>query len=99
MWARLETWYALIVAHAERQVTIGDRGRVVLPSAVRAELDLKPGTRMLLSTEADGSLRLRPYRVVAAQCLGLLRDVAGGSMVDGLLAERRVEAAREDAER
>ncbi len=98
MWVDRGMWYISRMAHAERQVTIGERGRVVLPSAVRAELDLKPGTRMLLSTEADGSLRLRPYRVVAEQCQGLLRDVAGGSMVDGLLAERRAEAAREDTE-
>jgi hypothetical protein len=53
---------------------------------------------MLLSTEKDGSLRLRPYRAVAEQSRGLLRDLPGGSMVDGLLAERRAEAAREDAE-
>jgi AbrB family looped-hinge helix DNA binding protein len=86
------------MAHAERQITVGERGRVVLPSAVRAELNLKPGTRMLLSTEKDGSLRLRPYRVVAEQSRGLLRDLPGGSMVDELLAERRAEAAREDAE-
>jgi hypothetical protein len=50
---------------------------------------------MLLSTERDGSLRLRPYRVVAEQGRGLLRDLAGGSMVDELIAERRAEAARE----
>jgi AbrB family looped-hinge helix DNA binding protein len=98
MWVDLETWYASGMAHVERQVTVGERGRVVLPSAVRAELDLKPGTRMLLSTEADGSLRLRPYRVVAERCQGLLRDVPGGSMVDGLLSERRAEATREDTE-
>jgi AbrB family transcriptional regulator (stage V sporulation protein T) len=86
------------MAHTERRVTVGERGRVVLPSAVRRELDLKPGTHMLLSTEKDGSLRLRPYRAVAEQSRGLLRDLPGGSMVDGLLAERRAEAAREDAE-
>jgi AbrB family looped-hinge helix DNA binding protein len=86
------------MAHAERRVTVGDRGRLVLPSAVRRELDLKPGTQMLLSTEGDGSLRLRPYRAVAEQSRGLLRDLSGGSMVDELLAERRAEAAREDAE-
>jgi AbrB family looped-hinge helix DNA binding protein len=96
MWVDCKAWYAIDMAHAERQITVGERGRVVLPSAVRAELGLQPGTRMLLSTEADGSLRLRPYRAVAKQCHGLLRDVAGGSMVDGLLAERRAEAARED---
>lgn len=71
---------------------------MVLPSAVRRELDLKPGTHMLLSTQEDGSLRLRPYRVVAEQSRGLLRDLPGESMVDDLLAQRRAEAAREDTE-
>jgi AbrB family looped-hinge helix DNA binding protein len=94
----LAKWYILSMAHDEIQVTVGERGRVVLPSAVRTELDLKPGTHMLLTTEHDGSLRLRPYRVVAEQSRGLLRDLPGGSMVDELLAERRAEAAREDEE-
>lgn len=71
---------------------------MVLPSAVRRELDLKPGTQMLLSTEKDGSLRLRPYRAVAEQNRGVLRDLPGESMVDELLTQRRAEAAREDAE-
>ena len=54
---------------------------------------------MLLSTDADGSLRLRPYRAVAKQGVGLLADLAPGgeSMVDALIAERRAEARREDA--
>ncbi len=86
------------MAHTERRVTVGERGRVVLPSAVRRALNLKPGTHMLLSTEDDGSLRLRPYRAVAEQSRGLLRDLPGGSMVNELLAERRAEAAREDTE-
>ena len=88
------------MAHGERQVVIGERGRLVLPAAVRAELGLEPGTRLLLRTEPDGSLRLRPYRVVAEQGRGLLAGLApaGESMVDELLAERRAEAARENAE-
>jgi len=91
-------WYILSVAHADRQVIVGERGRVVLPSAVRRELDLKPGTHMLLSTEKDGSLRLRPYRAVAEQSRGLLRDLPGESMVDDLIAQRRAEAVQEDTE-
>jgi AbrB family looped-hinge helix DNA binding protein len=97
-WVLLQSWYTLSMAHIEGRVTVGERGRVVLPSAVRRELDLKPGTHMLLSTEQDGSVRLRPYRAVAEQSRGLLRDLPGESMVDELLAERRAEAAREDAE-
>lgn len=81
-------------------MVVGERGRLVLPAAVRAELGIKPGTRMLLSTEPDGSLRLRPYRVLAEQARGLLAELAPAdqSMVDELLAERRREAARENAQ-
>jgi AbrB family looped-hinge helix DNA binding protein len=88
------------MSHVERQVVVGDRGRVVLPSEVRAALGLKAGSRMLLSTERDGSLRLRPYRSVADQGRGMLAGLTpvGESMVDELLAERRREAAHEDRE-
>ncbi len=84
------------MSHAE-QVTIGDRGRLVLPASIRSALGLKPGTRMLLSTDDDGSLRLRPYRSVADQSRGLFAELAEKeSLVDELLAERRAEAERED---
>ncbi|MDO8185233.1 AbrB/MazE/SpoVT family DNA-binding domain-containing protein [Conexibacter sp. JD483] len=84
------------MAHAERHVTIGERGRVVLPAAIRNQLGLTPGTRMLLTTEPDGSLRLRPYRAVADRHRGILARRGSGSAVDELLAERRREAAAED---
>jgi AbrB family looped-hinge helix DNA binding protein len=84
------------MAHIDMRITVGERGRVVLPSAVRRALNLKPGTHMLLSTEEDGSLRLRPYRMVAEQNRGLLRDLPGGSMVEELLLQRHAEAAQED---
>jgi AbrB family looped-hinge helix DNA binding protein len=88
------------MAHSTREVVVGDRGRLVLPSDIRAALGLVPGTRMVLSAEDDGSLRLRPYRAVAGETLGMLAGLAsaGESMVDELIAGRRAEAAREDAE-
>jgi len=46
-------------------VTLGDDGRVALPADVRGALGLRPGTRMVLTTEPDGSLRLRPCRTAA----------------------------------
>lgn len=88
-------WYHIRMAHTE-QITVGERGRIVLPSSVRAALGLAPGTRMVLSTEPDGSLRLRPYRTVAEQSRGLYADTEGGSLVDELLAERRAEAQSEE---
>jgi AbrB family looped-hinge helix DNA binding protein len=95
MWANLQSWYNLPMSH-RAQVTIGDRGRLVLPSSIRTALGLKPGSRLLLSTEEDGSLRLRPYRAVADQSRGLFAELSQtGSLVDELLAERRAEAERE----
>jgi AbrB family looped-hinge helix DNA binding protein len=80
------------------EVVIGDRGRLVLPAAIRAQLGLSAGSRLLLSWEADGSLRLRPYRAVADAGRGILSELGSGSMVDELLAERRAAAAAEDAD-
>lgn len=78
------------------RVVMGDRGRLVVPAAVRAELGLTVGTRLLLSAESDGSLRLRPYRAVADAGRGLLAGLGSGSMVDDLLEERRAAAALDD---
>jgi AbrB family looped-hinge helix DNA binding protein len=78
------------------QMTLGDRGRVVLPASIRNELGLKPGTQMVATTEADGSIRLRPYGMIAAAGVGLFADLAPGvSLADELIAERRAEAARD----
>jgi AbrB family looped-hinge helix DNA binding protein len=79
-------------------VVVGDRGRMVLPSAVRRELGLTAGTRLLVDVEPDGSVKLQPFRAAAEQTRGLLGELApyGGSAVDELLAERRAEAAREE---
>lgn len=94
LWADGHMWYTLRMTHRE-QITVGERGRIVLPSSIRTELGLIPGTRMVLSTEPDGSLRLRPYRAVAEESRGLYADT-GGALVDELLADRRAEAQREE---
>ena len=84
------------MSHSE-QITVGDRGRVVLPASIRTELGLKAGTRMLATTEEDGSVRLQPYRTIAARARGMFADLAPGvSLADELIAERRAEAAREE---
>jgi AbrB family looped-hinge helix DNA binding protein len=92
-------WYKIWMSHKDLSIVVGDRGRVVLPSEVRAALGIRQGTKMLLSTEPDGSLRLRPYAVVAAESRGLLTQLApaGVSLIDELLAERRAEAGLENA--
>ena len=67
----------------------------MLPAFVRSELGLTPGTRLLLSTDEDGSLRLRPYRAIADACLGMFADLLpdGVSLADELIAERRAPSA------
>jgi AbrB family transcriptional regulator (stage V sporulation protein T) len=83
---------------AHTVVVVGERGRMVLPSAVRRKLGLAAGTRLLLDVESDGSLRLQPFRDVAERCLGMLSELSPyeGSAVDDLLAERRAEVAAEE---
>jgi bifunctional DNA-binding transcriptional regulator/antitoxin component of YhaV-PrlF toxin-antitoxin module len=71
---------------------------MVLPSAVRRELGLAAGTRLLVDVQPDGSLKLQPFRIAAERSRGMLADVGsrGDSWTDELIAERRREATRED---
>jgi AbrB family looped-hinge helix DNA binding protein len=76
-------------------VTVGARGRVVLPSPVRARLGVREGDRLVL-TVSDDAVRLVPLRDAVASGRGIYAHLAdGGSLVDELIADRRREAARE----
>lgn len=74
-------------------VVLGQQGRLVIPAEVRAALGLAPGDRL--------HLRLTGRRVVlerqqdaAAELRGLASEVPETrSLVDELLAERRLAAA------
>lgn len=78
-------------------LTVGDRGRLVLPAPVRKELGLKKGDRVSLKVGADGEMRLISLREVARRFRGAYAHLAPGrSLVDELIAERREEARRED---
>ncbi|MGH8583278.1 MAG: AbrB/MazE/SpoVT family DNA-binding domain-containing protein [Gammaproteobacteria bacterium] len=86
------------VTPAERySLHLGNRGRLVLPAAVRRRLRLKDGDQLILSCEDDGTLRLVSAREVARQTRGLLRRIAPGlkkhSLANELIAERRTEAS------
>ena len=77
-------------------VQLGDRGRLVLPAQIRHELGLEKGSRLSLTIEEPGTLRLTSAQAAAASCMGLLEDLAGDrSLADELIAERREEARRE----
>jgi AbrB family looped-hinge helix DNA binding protein len=88
-------WYDLEMSPTI--ITVGDRGRMVLPSPLRRELRLDAGTRLLVVAQPDGSVCLRPFRTAAEQGYGLLNRIAPrrGSAVAELAAERKREAELE----
>jgi AbrB family looped-hinge helix DNA binding protein len=76
-------------------VTVGNKGRIVLPADLRQERGWSEGTvLLLLETETGVELLTRDAleKRVHAAAAGITGVVAE------LLAERRAEAAREDAE-
>ncbi|WP_106348637.1 AbrB/MazE/SpoVT family DNA-binding domain-containing protein [Antricoccus suffuscus] len=73
-------------------VVMGDRGRLVLPAPLRERLRLEKGSPLVLLDTPQGI-------VIATreQAKKLVRDsLAGDSLVDQLIAERRAAAAVED---
>ena len=80
-------------------VTVGRNGRVVLPAEVRKALHLEPGERVTV-TVADDEVRIRSLdatiRRIQDRCRKFIKP--GVSIVDELIAERRAEAARDEAE-
>ena len=85
--------------HSERYIiTLGERGRLVLPAPLRRRLDLHPGDRLIVTVVAQGDLRVVSAREQAGRLCGIYQDLAPGrSLADELIAERREEARREDA--
>ncbi len=83
--------------HTE-QVRLGPDGRIVLPATLRHELGLRPGDALVI--ESDGvSLLVRPYEAVVREAQEFFRQFPStGGEVDGLIAERRADAARETAD-
>ncbi|MBA2376851.1 MAG: AbrB/MazE/SpoVT family DNA-binding domain-containing protein [Rubrobacter sp.] len=92
------------MAHTETEkkeetytLTVGDRGRLVLPASVRRDLGLKKGDRISLIVRPDGEMKLVSWREAARRARGMYAHLAPGrSLVDELIAERREEARRED---
>lgn len=84
-------------APAAFAVTMADRGRLVLPAEVRERLKIKEGDRLTLVLEADGSLRLLTSDAYIMRLRGAFKHLAPGRILsDELIAERRLEAAKED---
>ena len=80
-------------------VVVAERGRLVLPSDLRRRLAIKAGDHLLVSEEADGSLRLIRRTDLVRRLQGSWTPSTGRRRLsDDLLAERRLEAARDAVE-
>jgi AbrB family looped-hinge helix DNA binding protein len=76
---------------------IDKAGRVLIPSELRNELELRPGAAVVLETKGD-ELHVRPSSKAireAQAIIGKYIPDRDRSLVDELIAERRGEAARE----
>lgn len=76
------------------QLTMGDRGRIVIPADARSRAGLVTGTPLILFETSDG-FELYSQEQLSNKVAAGLR---GSDLVGDLLAERRREAARENAE-
>ena len=75
------------------QVTMGDRGRLVIPAELRARIGLTEGTPLVL-VDAAGAVVL----LTREQLKAIVRaDLAELDLVGELLADRRRQAAADDA--
>lgn len=75
------------------QVTMGDRGRLVIPADLRERAGLAEGTPLVLLETPKGLVLL-----TRAQLQEMVRaDLAGLDLVGELVTGRRAEAAAEDA--
>ncbi|PLS76385.1 MAG: cell division protein MraZ [Actinobacteria bacterium] len=75
------------------KVTVGDRGRIVVPAGVRERAGLVEGTPLMLLETPTGLVLLTREQLQAR----VRSDLAGVDLVRELLAERRTNAAGEDA--
>lgn len=74
-------------------LSVGPKGRVVIPVEIRRRLGLKEGSQLVAVVEGDGVLLL-PRAAIKQQLRGMFADV-GTSMAEELVRDRRVAAAEE----
>jgi AbrB family looped-hinge helix DNA binding protein len=85
-------WYIGSMSGSHATV-MGDRGRLVVPSELRARAGLLPGTPVTLIESPDGIVLLTREQLKRM----VRRNLAGTDLVAELVAERRRSAAKEDA--
>jgi bifunctional DNA-binding transcriptional regulator/antitoxin component of YhaV-PrlF toxin-antitoxin module len=84
---------------SETRVRIDGRGRILIPVVMRKAMSAELGDLLFLRCDKDGlRVQTQMQRIAAAQALVRRYVPKGVSLVDELIAERRAEAKREEAE-
>lgn len=76
-----------------RVLSVGPKGRVVIPVEIRRRLGLQEGSQLVALLEGDGVLLL-PRAAVRPRLRGMFADL-GTSMAEELVRDRRAAAAEE----
>jgi len=74
-------------------MTMGERGRVVIPQAIREAQDLKPGDRLMIFEDEHG-MTVMTRDQLEAKVWADFRQYPD-SLADELIAERRAEALKD----
>ncbi len=72
---------------------MGDRGRLVVPAAIRERLQLEPGTKLIMLDTPTGVVLATRDQIGAM----VRADYAGLDLVTELIADRHKEALAENA--
>lgn len=74
-------------------VSVGPKGRVVIPAGIRRELGIEEGSELVALVEGQAVV-LVPRSAIKSRLRSIFAGV-GESLRDELIAERRAEAARD----
>lgn len=76
-------------------------GQIVLPPELRREAGIEDGDSLVIEINPDGGLTMKTYAQVVREVQSEFRSMStseGRNLVDELIADRRIEAVRENAE-
>lgn len=85
--------------HNDLPARMAPNGRLSVPAKFRKALGLESGGVVILSLR-DGEIRIRPIQAVLAEIQAMVAPYlkTSGDTVEQFLADRRAEAAQEEAE-
>ena len=97
--AESQAKYQAAPAKSQRwNLKIAVDGRIVIPAAARAAMELDEDGTVTATLHEDGELRIISYRAAIRRVQAFIKahDKGTGSVVDELIAERRAAAERGD---